>query len=294
MPFIMEIDGETTTTPPLAASQQTPEGDYGFFRLPAELRNQIYSELIVTDCAFRLGHHGPYSHEPRQEIHPAILRTSSAVYHEAIAILYGNNSFFLGPVGFKPTYSASFLTSIGPHNALLIRTVVTHSLYPSLLTPQKLTTWFTSLGLDAPKLKIIAISFGHSPPKKSSTLLTVGSNGMVPSIPPVNFHLPTTNLPVLGSQWPLQTTVVSGPPAGVVTLLLPGTPPNVRPVVGEKDDSPEGEFERAVVKTKGWLEKRKRCDLEGLVALRNTDLRAGDDWLVYVSPAVKRRLARRW
>jgi hypothetical protein len=27
----------------------------GFFRLPAELREKIYSELLVTDCAFRLG-----------------------------------------------------------------------------------------------------------------------------------------------------------------------------------------------------------------------------------------------
>jgi hypothetical protein len=108
----------------------------------------------------------------------------------------------------------------------------------------------------------------------------------VPSIPPVNFHIPT-NLPVLGSHWP-QATLVSGPNI----TPLPGTP-NAR-VETVKDDTPEGEFERAVVKTRGWLEKRKRSDVEGLVALKNTDLRAGDDWLVYVSPAVKRRLARRW
>lgn len=85
----------------------------GFFRLPPELRNAVYEELLVTDCAFRLGyaisfvsagycaddlpsHHGPYSHEPRREIFPNILRTCSAIHFEAIAILYGNNSFFLG------------------------------------------------------------------------------------------------------------------------------------------------------------------------------------------------------
>jgi hypothetical protein len=68
--------------------------------------------------------------------------------------------------------------------------------------------------------------------------------------------------------------------------------PNTRDEI-EKDESPEGELERAVTKTTGWLEKRKRADVESLVALRNTDLRAGEDWLVYVSPAVKKRLARR-
>lgn len=56
------------------------------------------------------------------------------------------------------------------------------------------------------------------------------------------------------------------------------------------DVLPETEFDKAVVRNKGWLEKRKRSDVEKLVALRNTDLRAGDEWLVYVSPAVKKRM----
>jgi len=245
----------------------------GFWRLPLELRNAIYEELLLTDCAFRLGHHGPYSHEARKTIYPAILRTCSAIHYEAIAILYGNNSFFLGPVGFKPTYSASFLTSIGPHNALLIRTVVAHSIHPNLLTQYYLNNWFNSLGLDSPTLKVIAISFGPPADKPS-----------VPSIPPA-FHIPT-NLPVLGSHWP-QATIVSGP--GVAPAV--GTP-NAR-VETEKEESSDSEFDRAANKTKGWLEKRKRSEVDNLVSLRNTDLRAGDDWLVFVSPAVKKRMARR-
>lgn len=28
----------------------------GFWRLPPEIRNAIYEELLVTDCAFRLGY----------------------------------------------------------------------------------------------------------------------------------------------------------------------------------------------------------------------------------------------
>lgn len=61
----------------------------------------------------------------------------------------------------------------------------------------------------------------------------------------------------------------------------------------EKEEVPESEFDTAATKTKSWMEKRKRNDVENLVSLRNTDLRAGDDWLVYVSPAVKKRMARR-
>ena len=53
---------------------------------------------------------------------------------------------------------------------------------------------------------------------------------------------------------------------------------------------PETELDRAARRNKGWLEKRKRSEVEGLVSLRNTDLRAGDEWLVYVSPAVKKRM----
>jgi hypothetical protein len=28
----------------------------GFWRLPPEIRNAVYEELLVTDCAFRLGY----------------------------------------------------------------------------------------------------------------------------------------------------------------------------------------------------------------------------------------------
>ncbi|KAE9982183.1 hypothetical protein EG328_011095 [Venturia inaequalis] len=264
----MEVDSHSHSQAPADS-----ELVRGFWKLPSELRNAVYEELLVTDCAFRLGHHGPYSHEPRREIFPNILRTCSAIHFEAIAILYGNNSFFLGPVGFKPTYSASFLTSIGPHNALLIRTVVAHSINPSFLTEYHVKNWFTSLGLDFPTLKIIAVSFG--PPAEKP----------VPSIPPA-FHIPPLPVAVLGSHWPQAT--ISGPgftPAG-------GASPIGRIEI-DKEEALETEYDTAAKKTKGWMEKRKRNEVENLVSLRNTDLRAGDDWLVYVSPAVKKRMARR-
>jgi len=71
-----------------------------------------------------------------------------------------------------------------------------------------------------------------------------------------------------------------------------GGSPNAR-IEAEKEETSDSEFEIAASKTKGWLEKRKRSEVDNLVSIRNTDLRAGDDWLVYVSPAVKKRMARR-
>lgn len=69
---------------------------FPFWLLPAELRTQVYEELLVTDASFRLGHHGPFCLVPRKCTYPAILRTSRRALMEAAPILYGANSFFLG------------------------------------------------------------------------------------------------------------------------------------------------------------------------------------------------------
>jgi hypothetical protein len=323
--------GEAVLEPPLvlplvveAESMEEEEAPLrGFWRLPPEIRNAIYEELLVTDCAFRLGyaaflhspsgvsrliirnyrHHGPYSHERHKTLHPAILRTCSQAYHEAVAILYGSNTFFLGthsatllltpahtnspptpgPVGFKPTYSASFLTSIGSHNALRSRTIVAHCIHPQLLTKAYLSTWFSNLGLDFPLLKIIAVSFSLPGNDQKPRIISIPP-------PPMQFHIPT-NLPVLGSHWP-GTPVPAGSGHGHAQTHTHAQAQHGHVRVDSLRDEvePESEFERAVGRTKGWLEKRKRSEVEGLVALRNTDLRAGDEWLVYVSPAMKKRM----
>ncbi len=54
----------------------------------------------------------------------------------------------------------------------------------------------------------------------------------------------------------------------------------------------DAEFEKAVGRCGGWLERRGRGEVEQLVMLRNTDLRAGDEWLVFVTPAVRKKMGR--
>src|SRR5262249_45265177 len=85
-----------------------------FEGIPAELRLEIYKELLVTDCAFRLGslppstsllnhhvdnltaHFGPFTHIPHKPLDSSILRASKAIYAEAREVLYGHNTFYLG------------------------------------------------------------------------------------------------------------------------------------------------------------------------------------------------------
>lgn len=74
---------------------------YSFFTLPAELRELVYAELLLSDSAFRLGHHGPYSHEERRQLHPQILRVCHTIYEEASRVLYGDNTFYLGTAPFS-------------------------------------------------------------------------------------------------------------------------------------------------------------------------------------------------
>jgi hypothetical protein len=55
---------ESDSAMPLAYSEDSGIPDVeeamapvkGFWRLPPEIRNAIYEELLVTDCAFRLGY----------------------------------------------------------------------------------------------------------------------------------------------------------------------------------------------------------------------------------------------
>jgi hypothetical protein len=84
-----------------ALSMASPTSDFAndvfpLFNLPAELRNLVYEELLLSDSAFRLGHQGPYSHESRKRLYPQILCASKALYSEASVILYGDNAFYLG------------------------------------------------------------------------------------------------------------------------------------------------------------------------------------------------------
>ncbi|KAF1851194.1 uncharacterized protein K460DRAFT_242333, partial [Cucurbitaria berberidis CBS 394.84] len=66
--------------------------------LPAELRNTIYRELLLTTIPLQLVHDRPFWPDitvPGKRIHPTILQASKRVCHEGLAVLYGENTWYI-------------------------------------------------------------------------------------------------------------------------------------------------------------------------------------------------------
>jgi hypothetical protein len=99
-----------------------------FFDLPAEIRRQIYCQLLISqaDGEMRPGRICQ-GKGPHQTVQPAMLRVCKQMHNETIPILYGQNEFciYVDFNRFK-----RFLCLIGKHNAALIRKI-----------------WFRSFGL---------------------------------------------------------------------------------------------------------------------------------------------------
>jgi len=79
---------EIISNPPTPPSQNVPPVPFPFLSLPAEIREIVYRELLVSpevvDIDFQ-----------KQNLHPAIMRTCRAVFHEAHKILYDENTFLM-------------------------------------------------------------------------------------------------------------------------------------------------------------------------------------------------------
>ena len=82
----------------MAAHPTTPTKGCPFLEIPAEIRLQIYEELLVRDgesvlCAGE--NHPNVGHEfhQRGSLFPEILRTNKSIYEEALPTLYSKNKF---------------------------------------------------------------------------------------------------------------------------------------------------------------------------------------------------------
>jgi hypothetical protein len=95
-----------------------------FFSLPANVRLQIYSELLV--CSKRIvfvADFGPSSprlfRSSKDGLCPALLCVSKRVQSEARQLLYSHNRFQFPDVFLKSTHIAPFLGQIGSQASLL-------------------------------------------------------------------------------------------------------------------------------------------------------------------------------
>ena len=99
-----------------------------FFNLPAEIRLQIYEELLVLSEPIIFNSYRPFRMQQRYGLCPALLRTSKGVHREASPMLYSSNRFeFTEPIPSQKLYNeyaaalTSFLSQTGDQNASFIR-----------------------------------------------------------------------------------------------------------------------------------------------------------------------------
>jgi hypothetical protein len=306
-----------------SASNDFANNVFPLFKLPAELRNLVYEELLLSDSAFRLGHQGPYSHESRKRLYPQILCASKTLYTEASVILYGANAFYLGMyytlhrsspikkltkisgrIGHKPTYSASFKSSIGAHNAAKIRTLVAHSTSPARLTQSWVRNWILSFGLDASRLRVLAISFSNlemSEPLRALHTHTLGSTLTTIMLAPNGHAFAAGNASGLGhggdalqlQHGGADSSSGAGDASGLfdISAMTGSTSGSGGGIMFDRDGKqikklvlPESDFDVCARRMAPWLERAGKRDVLRWVVLKNTDLRAGDQWLLYVSP----------
>src|ERR1700735_5560061 len=77
-----------------------------FFNLPAEIRLQIYEELLVLSEPIIFNSYRPFRMQQRYGLCPALLRTSKGVHREASPMLYSSNRFeFTEPIPSQKLYN---------------------------------------------------------------------------------------------------------------------------------------------------------------------------------------------
>jgi hypothetical protein len=197
-----------------------------------------------------------------------------------------------GRIGHKPTYSASFKSSIGAHNAAKIRTLVAHSTSPARLTQSWLRNWILSFGLDPTRLRVLAVSFSNlemSEPLRALHTHTLGSTLTTIMLAP--------NGPAVfggGASNSIVTTTAGDGSDLLGMSALSGflnTSGDGGTIADGKQMTttllPESDFDVCARRMEPWLERADKREVLRWVVLKNTDLRAGDQWLMFVSPTTK-------
>jgi hypothetical protein len=134
----------------------TPQ-PFRFLDLPAELRLHIYEVLLLDPESYVLpvANLPPTRPNRSKSIYPAILRTSKAVYSEALPVLYSGNTFMIR--SFPPKFCVPELTAyIGEKNAGLIRRVFTIGRQGVKLDEEQLKEKYEAMGVQWDKLHVWA------------------------------------------------------------------------------------------------------------------------------------------
>ncbi|OAL51365.1 hypothetical protein IQ07DRAFT_599325 [Pyrenochaeta sp. DS3sAY3a] len=148
-------------------------GTFPFLALPAELRNEIYRELLLTTIPLQLVQNRPSWPDigtSGKSIHPTILQVNKQICDEGLAILYGENTWYmhidrsvaryhLDMRCFDRTFSLPPPISMGMSR---IRRIVMHAgSNDRTRTKYELYRQFSNLGILIDDLQLFAIQFPH-------------------------------------------------------------------------------------------------------------------------------------
>lgn len=79
---------------PVPTDHDFTQDSFSFLRLPREIRDQIYRELLLNTFPLIVHLRRAYTFEAGTRPYPAILQTNRQVHDEAAAVLYGENTWF--------------------------------------------------------------------------------------------------------------------------------------------------------------------------------------------------------
>ncbi|KAF2472846.1 uncharacterized protein BDR25DRAFT_11861 [Lindgomyces ingoldianus] len=71
-----------------------PTDTFPFLRLPSEIRNMIYRELLLCTYPLIMFFRSAFWFENSTRAYPAILQSNRQIHDEAAAVLYGENTWF--------------------------------------------------------------------------------------------------------------------------------------------------------------------------------------------------------
>ncbi|OCK79475.1 hypothetical protein K432DRAFT_299781 [Lepidopterella palustris CBS 459.81] len=131
---------------------------FAFQKLPAELRIQIYEELLVDAGSFVVLAARLQPQRPKQTktLYTAILSTCRNIHDEASSVLYGSNSFWINTWPAR-WCTAELVKSIGLANAGKIRKVFTYFSAGDHIDKEAIARRYSTLGIDFAALHVWAL-----------------------------------------------------------------------------------------------------------------------------------------
>ncbi|KAF2175294.1 hypothetical protein K469DRAFT_611191 [Zopfia rhizophila CBS 207.26] len=161
---------------------------FPFEQLPAEIRNNVYRDLLIIKFPMMLVHDRPSFPDldvPSFTLYPAILCTNKKIHNEAAAILYSENTFyvhvdtpvetFLDPYWQQANWSEMVLKpSIGLHAGFIKRVVMCSKDKGEIRDYMEIEARLLAIGIELCELLLWAIKFSDEETMEMNAMVNQG------------------------------------------------------------------------------------------------------------------------